>query len=809
MRRAGRAPGESLERLSEDKIGDDVRFRIASIRVAVALSLAAAVGVQGYALATWDRPHRALLSILVVFAMVLVASIELLPTERIVRSRWREVFFAGWSIALVALIAIGAGLDGGPESPLVLLFVLPLIFAALSYPPLGVLVVGGIDLFAFGIVAVVEPAAAPQSLFIAFALLCATMMCGWQARNRKLREEQLGAMTGALAHSESIARLRALQQQEVAAFGQRALAGAPVRRLMQDVVSTLTRVFGVDFAAVLELDADGEELVMRAGVGLPEELVVPAGRGSQSGYTLESGHAVVVNDWATETRFEAPEIAHKLLVSSGATVLITVGGRPFGILGVWSRPRHRFGRDELNFIQAMANALASAIERCTEEEDAQHRALHDSLTGLPNRALFEDRLDRALAEQERRGSSVAVIFLDIDHFKLVNDSLGHHAGDELLTAIAPRLKQALRPGDTVARFGGDEFGVLLEDVSNERDATRVAERIAGALARPFVVDGREHFVTVSAGIALGRAADLPATLIRDSDAAMYRAKERGRARYEIFDEMMRVRIAHRLQIENELRSAIDRSELRVHYQPVVSLATGRITGVEALARWQHPQHGLMQPADFIPIAEESGLITALGRWVLEQACSQTSGWHRANADEAPIGISVNMSVRQLGDHHQLTEFVRRTLEVTGLDPASLSLELTEGALIDEAETAAAALRDLKGLGIRLVLDDFGTGYSSLASLQRLPFDSIKLDKTFVSRLGQDRVDHAIVTAVVALAQSLDLTVIAEGVETAEQLAIVKALGCHHAQGFYFSRPIVPEELGPLLGTRAPLSGKPV
>jgi EAL domain-containing protein (putative c-di-GMP-specific phosphodiesterase class I) len=346
-------------------------------------------------------------------------------------------------------------------------------------------------------------------------------------------------------------------------------------------------------------------------------------------------------------------------------------------------------------------------------------------------------------------------------------------------------------------------------VSSERVATGVAERIAGVLTKPFVVEGREHFVTVSAGIALGRAADLPARLIRDSDAAMYRAKERGRARYEIFDETMRLRVAHRLQIENELRSAIERNELRVQYQPVVSLTSGRVTGAEALVRWHHPRHGPMQPADFIPIAEETGLISAVGRWVLEQACRQVSGWHRSRADEAPIGISVNMSVRELADHRQLAESVRRTLHATGLDPVCLSLELTEGALIDETDAAAAALGDLKGLGIRLVLDDFGTGYSSLASLQRLPFDSIKLDKTFVSRLGEDRVDNAIVTAVVALAQSLDLTVIAEGIETEEQLAIVKALGCHHAQGFYYSRPVTAPEIGRMLETGAPLIGKPV
>jgi diguanylate cyclase (GGDEF)-like protein len=470
------------------------------------------------------------------------------------------------------------------------------------------------------------------------------------------------------------------------------------------------------------------------------------------------------------------------------------------------KPR-RFGGDDVNFLQAIANVLANAIERSREAEDAQHRALHDPLTGLPNRALFEDRLGHALAEQERRGSSVAVIFLDIDHFKLVNDSLGHQAGDELLREIAPRLTGALRPGDTVARFGGDEFGILIEDVKTERDATRVAERIAGVLARPFVVSEREHFVTASAGIAVGGAAESPSTLIRDSDAAMYRAKERGRARYEIFDEAMRVRVAHRLRIENELRSAIDRNELRVRYQPVVSLATGRITGAEALVRWEHPQHGLLPPKEFIPVAEESGLIAPIGRWVLHESCRQTAAWHAANPDQPPIGISVNMSVRQLADR-ELAPAVRRALAATGLDPVCLSLELTEGMLIEETESALAALSELKQLGIQLALDDFGTGYASLGSLQRLPFDSIKLDRQFVERLGAHKVDNAIVSAVVTLAQTLELNVVAEGIEIEEQLAVVKALGCHHAQGFYFSRPVVAEEIGRMLESGLPLAPQP-
>ncbi len=296
---------------------------------------------------------------------------------------------------------------------------------------------------------------------------------------------------------------------------------------------------------------------------------------------------------------------------------------------------------------------------------------------------------------------------------------------------------------------------------------------------------------------MGGSGTAPEALIRDADSAMYRAKERGRARYEIFDEAMRIRVAHRLRTENDLRTAVERGELRVHYQPVISLATGEIAGAEALVRWKHPDRGAMSPVEFVPVAEETGLIGAIGRWVLDTACRQAVEWHQAHPDRPPLGVSVNLSVRQLADR-ELIGAVRRALRDTGLDPACLSLELTEGALVEGTDAVAVALTELKGLGVMLALDDFGTGYSSLGSLRALPFDMIKLDRTFVERLAADQVDQAIVSAVVALAQTMGLRVIAEGVETEDQLAVVRALGCHHAQGYHFSRPVPAAELGRML-----------
>ncbi len=477
---------------------------------------------------------------------------------------------------------------------------------------------------------------------------------------------------------------------------------------------------------------------------------------------------------------------------------VSIGaGDPFGVLGVQSSSRREFDHDQIHFLQSVAHVLATAIERSGTEAQIRHQAFHDELTGLPNRNLFLDRAAQALAHARRRQSKVAVLFMDLDQFKLVNDSLGHEAGDELLRAVAPRISGALRAGDTVARFGGDEFGILIHELSEERDATKAAERIAAALSRPFVLRGRDHFVTATIGIAIGRGNESPDALIRDADSAMYRAKERGRGRYEIFDEVMRAHVIEHLQTENDLRVALKRDQLRVHYQPVVSLQTRKTESFEALVRWQHPERGLVSPGRLHSLAEESGLIVPIGAWVLEVACREAARWHAARPDNAPLAISVNLSARQIADPDLLAT-IERVLDETGVDPISLRLEVTESVLIEEGESSFSTLSRLKAMGLGLVLDDFGTGFSSLSYLKRFPFDALKVDRSFVDRICEEPADAAIVGAVTGIADTLGLKVVAEGVETEEQLEVVRNLGCHFAQGFYFARPLPAEELPPLL-----------
>ncbi|MBI4277292.1 MAG: EAL domain-containing protein [Armatimonadetes bacterium] len=449
------------------------------------------------------------------------------------------------------------------------------------------------------------------------------------------------------------------------------------------------------------------------------------------------------------------------------------------------------------------NDLADAVNHMAQQLEGQiaelaRQASHDALTKLPNRALFMDRVDHALARARRRQESVAVMFVDLDNFKVVNDSLGHHIGDRLLVATALRFRACVRTEDTVARLGGDEFAVLLERIATVTDATRVAERIAEQLRAPFVVDGHEVFATASVGIAFSQPEDGQAErLMREADLAMYRAKTTGKSHYSVFDESMGARALRRLELEGDLRRGLERGEFTVHYQPVVDLASGRIGEVEALVRWRHPAFGLMTPGEFIPLAEETGLILPLGRWVLAEACRQVRAWQARHPDDPPLVVSVNLSPRQV-QHAGLVDEIAQALHETGLDPRSLKVEITENVLMDDGEKTTGVLQRLRALGVRIAIDDFGTGYSSLSYLKRFQVDAVKIDRSFIEKLDRDPEDTAIVQAMVSLARALNLAVACEGVETAEQLTRLQTMGCDQGQGFYFARPTTGAEIGTLL-----------
>jgi diguanylate cyclase (GGDEF)-like protein len=450
--------------------------------------------------------------------------------------------------------------------------------------------------------------------------------------------------------------------------------------------------------------------------------------------------------------------------------------------------------------------LAVALYRVSEHqvrlgeqtEALGYQAVHDPLTQLPNRMLFVDRLHQALARAARHHTGIAVLFLDLDRFKAINDSLGHAAGDQVLTTVAVRIRDYLRPEDTVARLGGDEFTILLEDITQVWDATQVAERVSEAVQAPVLIQGHELVITTSIGIALSTTGqDRPDDLLRNADVAMYRAKAQGPARYTVFDATMSAQAIERLQLETELRQAVERQALEVYYQPTVDCTTGRIVGFEALVRWPHPQRGLLKPATFIPVAEETGLIRELGRWVLAEACRQARAW-QAQYPEQPLTMSVNLSVKQF-QQPGLAQEVAQVLRETGLPARSLVLEITESAAMQEVEVAIDTLQELKVLGVMLAIDDFGTGYSSLAYLKRLPIDALKIDRSFVARLGQAWEDTAIVEAIIGVAKTLQLRVTGEGIETVEQLAQLRVLRCDLGQGYYVGMPL------PEAGARALLA----
>lgn len=464
----------------------------------------------------------------------------------------------------------------------------------------------------------------------------------------------------------------------------------------------------------------------------------------------------------------------------------------------------RVGERTAELAKANVELQAEVTERKIAESKLIYDAFHDSLTGLPNRALFIERLGSSIERSKRfKNYFFAVLFLDLDRFKVVNDSLGHLLGDQLLVGFTRRLEMCLRSIDTVARLGGDEFVILLDDIKDIKDATQIADRIQKELNLPFNLGGHEVFLTTSIGIALSTTGyDQPEEILRDADTVMYRAKALGKARYEVFDKDMHARAVALLQLENDLRRSVERQELQVHYQPIVSLETSRINGFEALVRWQHPQRGMVSPAEFVPIAEETGLIVPIGYWVLREACRQMSAWQQGEVT-LPLTISVNFSGKQFSQP-DLIKQIDQILQETELNGSSLKLEITESVLIENAESAAAMLLQLKSLGIQVYIDDFGTGYSSLNYLHRFPIDALKIDRSFISRMGVSNENSEIVQTIITMAHNLSMSVVAEGIETAEQLTQLRALQCESGQGYFFSRPLIGEAAGVLIAQEASL-----
>jgi diguanylate cyclase (GGDEF)-like protein/PAS domain S-box-containing protein len=468
--------------------------------------------------------------------------------------------------------------------------------------------------------------------------------------------------------------------------------------------------------------------------------------------------------------------------------------RPGGAI-VWASSHVTLVRDEAGDPQYFFLQIQDITERKRVESELAHQTLHDALTGLPNRVLLADRLAHGLAGSRRRGSQLGVIFVDLDQFKIVNDSCGHTSGDGLLRQTAARIAEAIRPGDTVARFGGDEFVVVCDEVS-ALEIEQIAERVLDAVRAPCLVDGQELTITASLGIAIADDTATADSLLRDSDAAMYRAKDLGRGRIEVFDEALRSKVEHQLSTTSALRRALERGEFAVHYQPIVDLTTGVIISAEALLRWEHPVRGLISPDEFIFLAEETGLIVPIGAWVLEQACRQLVEWH----DSQPtMSVAVNLSVRQLMAP-DIIAVIADVIARTSIPAGSLCLELTESMFMQDVDYFGRTLAGLKALGVELAIDDFGTGYSSLSYLKRFPVDAVKVDREFVDGLGSDPHDTALVAAILAMAAALDLGVTAEGVETEAQLVHLRGLNCRAAQGYYLARPMPVAAMNSLFAT---------
>jgi diguanylate cyclase (GGDEF)-like protein len=595
----------------------------------------------------------------------------------------------------------------------------------------------------------------------------------------------------------------AREHEALARLSEIALREHQLRTLIEEIVATVSETLDVDQCAALRLRSDEDVFDVVSSVGKRDPAaVVPGGKASHAGYALRTREPVLSDDFGDEDRFDASRLIDGGM-ASGVAVTIEGGDRPYGVLSTHSSRVRRFSADDVNFLIAVANVLSAAAGRERKEEAARYAALHDPLTTLPNRTLALDRLDLALARRRRGGSTVALMLIDIDRFTMTNEALGHTVGDEILVAMSQRLRETVRASDTAARMSADEFAVIYEGGGAVREVVELAQRIAVAFRKPLAVGGEERTFSATIGIAIAEGSEpTAASMLRAADAAMHRAKQKGPGSYELFDEAMRAQVLTRLNTETALRKAISQNQLCLHYQPIVEVPTGRPVAVEALVRWNHPDHGLIPPLDFIPVAEETGMIAELGKWVLQEACRQGAAWQQQLA--LPLKLFVNVSGLQVINPAFVDE-VADIAKESGLLRESLGLEVTESVLIEEKSAALEVLSQLHERGLRLVLDDFGTGYSSLGYLRSFPLDGVKIDRSFIDGLNDPRDDGAIVRAIIDMCRALKLAIVAEGVESESQLTKLQELGCEFVQGYLLCHPMPAADVGEFL-VRHLLSG---
>jgi len=605
--------------------------------------------------------------------------------------------------------------------------------------------------------------------------------------------------------AEESATRRSAQQAAVAEFGQYALGVRDLGLLLQRASVDLEQHLQVAKTSVLRWNQTHDSFRFVAGVGWAPGVVgnalIPGGLRSLAGFTIRSAQPVLVADFTTEERFQEGELQQLYGIRAGLAVPITSRDHQYGVLEAFTVDRHEFTDDDVHFAQGLAHVLGAALTRQEDDARLQQQAWHDALTGLPNRVLLLDRIPAALSRSRRGNQLAALLFVDLDRLKVVNDTLGQAAGDEVLCAVAQRLQRLVRPSDTIARVGADEFAALAEDLGSPEMAMLMGERLVRAVEAPIRVQGQEIVITASVGVRTTAEAPQDAEeFIRDADIAMFHAKRAGGRRAVEFAAAMGTVFGDRVKLEADLHRALTNREFVVYYQPIVGLESGRIMGAEALVRWNHPERGLVPPADFIPLAEETGVIVDIGAWVLGEACAAAARWSRLLPESQPL-ISVNLSTRQLLDS-ELVKLVAATLDDQALSPALLCLEITETALLSDSVGAVSALDEIHALGVQLALDDFGTGYSSVTHLKRFNLDHLKLDKAFVDDVASDPKDAAIVAGLIQLAHAIGLTVVAEGIETASQMAALRQLGCDAAQGYLMSRPVPGADFEQLWVSRA-------